>query len=148
MNNDLISREDLQIEITKQIAYFHDRANTTSIYDDQLAYNLKATGLELAKVLIDNATAVEPFEPDYVGAERLAARQRGYADGYHNGMEIGKTLNPRIKQGEWIIVKDERYGDNVKCPFCEKELAGTDLNFCCKCGAKLIGSEKMNGGAK
>ena len=50
-------------------------------------------------------------------------------------------------QGEWIIVKDERYGDNVKCPFCEKELAGTDLNFCCKCGAELTGSEKMNGGA-
>lgn len=47
-------------------------------------------------------------------------------------------------QGEWIIVKDEKWGDNVKCPFCEKELAGTDLNFCCKCGAKLIGSEKMN----
>jgi hypothetical protein len=31
---------------------------------------------------------------------------------------------------------------------CEKELAGTDLNFCCKCGAKLIGSEKMNGRSK
>lgn len=51
-------------------------------------------------------------------------------------------------KGEWIIVKDEKWGDNVKCPFCEKELAGTDLNFCCKCGAKLIGSEKMNGGAE
>ena len=98
--------------------------------------------------IIDNAPTVEPFEPDYVGAERLAARQRGYADGYHNGMKIGKTLNPKIKQGEWIIVKDKRYGDNVKCPFCEKELAGTDLNFCCKCGAKLLGSEKMNGGAE
>jgi hypothetical protein len=42
-------------------------------------------------------------------------------------------------QGEWIIVKDEKYGDNVKCPFCGKELAGTDLNFCCKCGAKMKG---------
>jgi len=31
--------------------------------------------------------------------------------------------------GEWIIVKGEKWGDNVKCPFCEKELAGTDLNF-------------------
>ena len=50
------------------------------------------------------------------------------------------------QQGEWIIVKDEKWGDNVKCPFCGKELAGTDLNFCCKCGAKLTGSEKMNGG--
>ena len=54
-----------------------------------------------------------------------------------------KALEER-PQGEWIIVKDEKWGDNVKCPFCEKELAGTDLNFCCKCGAKLIGSEKMN----
>lgn len=44
---------------------------------------------------------------------------------------------PLRQQGEWIIVKDERLGDNVKCPFCGKELAGTDLNFCCKCGAKL-----------
>jgi len=40
-------------------------------------------------------------------------------------------------QGEWIIVKNERYGNNVKCPFCGKELAGTDLNFCCKCGADM-----------
>ena len=47
-------------------------------------------------------------------------------------------------EGEWIIVKDEKWGDNVKCPFCGKELVGTDLNFCCKCGAELIGSEKMN----
>lgn len=50
-------------------------------------------------------------------------------------------------QGEWILIRDKKWGDNVKCPFCKKELAGTDLNFCCKCGAKLIGSEKMNGGA-
>ena len=46
--------------------------------------------------------------------------------------------------GEWIIVKDEKWGDNVKCPFCSKEVCGTDLNFCVKCGAKLVGSEKMN----
>ena len=50
--------------------------------------------------IIDNAPTVEPFEPDYVGAERLKARQRGYEEGYHNGMEMGKTLNPKIKQGE------------------------------------------------
>lgn len=41
------------------------------------------------------------------------------------------------EEGEWIIVKDEKWGDNVKCPFCGKELAGTDLNFCCKCGADM-----------
>ena len=133
MNNDLISRDALK----KVFNGYHSGIGS------QPKFTLGA-----CLQLIDNAPAVEPFEPDYVGAERLAARQRGYADGYHNGMEIGKTLNPRIKQGEWIIVKDEKWGDNVKCPFCEKELAGTDLNFCCKCGAKLIGSEKMNGGAE
>lgn len=47
-----------------------------------------------------------------------------------------KALEER-PQGEWIIVKDEKWGDNVKCPFCGKELAGTDLNFCCKCGADM-----------
>lgn len=74
---------------------------------------------------------------------------------YYKDAEINEAINIAIKalnnerpQGEWIIVKDEKYGDNVRCPFCGKELAGTDLNFCCKCGAKLIGSEKMNGGAK
>lgn len=66
---------------------------------------------------------------------------------YMRGYEAAEREYKR-PQGEWIIVKDERYGDNVKCPFCGKELAGTDLNFCCKCGAKLIGSEKMNGGAE
>ena len=52
----------------------------------------------------------------------------------------GQTEHGQIEdrtQGEWVIVKDKKYGDNVKCPFCGKELAGTDLNFCCKCGAKL-----------
>lgn len=60
-------------------------------------------------------------------------------------VNIAEALDLAIKaleekpQGEWIIVKDEKYGDNVKCPFCGKELAGTDLNFCCKCGAQMKG---------
>lgn len=55
-------------------------------------------------------------------------------------VEKSPTDAPAIEkrpQGEWIIVKDEKRGDNVKCPFCGKELAGTDLNFCCKCGADM-----------
>jgi len=60
-----------------------------------------------------------------------------FKDGYKQAILDGKTNYSR-PQGEWIIVKDEKYGDNVKCPFCGKELAGTDLNFCCKCGAKLV----------
>lgn len=71
--------------------------------------------------------------------------KKGYKEGYKQAILDGKTNFSR-PQGEWIIVKDKKWGDNVKCPFCGKELAGTDLNFCCKCGAKLIGSEKMNGG--
>lgn len=58
------------------------------------------------------------------------------ADGHCNCLEPCPNKDER-KQGEWIIVENERYGDNVKCPFCGKELAGTDLNFCCKCGANM-----------
>lgn len=68
-----------------------------------------------------------------------------FKEGYKQAILDGKTNFSR-QEGEWIIVKDEKWGDSVKCPFCGKELAGTDLNFCCKCGAKLVGSEKMNGG--
>ena len=80
MNNDLISREALKDEI-----------NTWGCNDYDKYDFIEA---------IDDAPTVEPFEPDYVGAERLKARQRGYEEGYRNGMEIGKTLNPKIKQGE------------------------------------------------
>jgi len=83
---DLISREALK----KQ---FEDR----TLEDFNCYHFIKA---------IDNAPTVEPFEPDYVGAERVKARQRGYEEGYHNGMEIGKTLNPKIKQGEWVSVNE------------------------------------------
>lgn len=91
--------------------------------------------------LIDNAPTVEPFEPDYVGAERLKARQRGYEEGYHFGMEIGKTLNPKIKQGEWIV-----YDHDAPIKFCKCSLCGRYeeiINFknypYCHCGAKMKG---------
>ena len=84
---------------------------------------------------IDNAPTVEPFEPDYVGAERLKARQRGYEEGYHNGMEIGKTLNPKIKQSEWI---ETEFGS--KCPFCEVVNVSYYRNFCPNCGARMGGT--------
>ena len=60
---------------------------------------------------------------------------------YCKGLEDGRKIARRLK-GEWIVVHDEKYGDNVKCPFCGKEIAGTDLNFCCKCGAELKGGAK------
>lgn len=73
-----------------------------------------------------------------------------YRSGWNNALKRASIIvrNEIKPKGEWIIVKDEKWGDNVKCPFCGKELAGTDLNFCCKCGAHLVGSEKMNGGAE
>lgn len=129
MNNNLISREELK-------KVFND-------YYSGIGSQPKFT-LGACLQLIDNAPAVEPFEPDYVGAERLAARQRGYADGYHNGMEIGKTLNPRIKQGEWIID-----GHHIRCNKCNEYICNTDRegnkipnNFCPNCGADMRGGEE------
>jgi DNA-directed RNA polymerase subunit RPC12/RpoP len=104
--------------------------------------------------LIDNAPTVEPFEPDYVGAERLKARQRGYEDGYHTGMEIGKTLNPKIKQGEWIKVKEERMSIDMsgeivtryKCSKCGRPITILPSKLAeypfCHCGAEMRGKEE------
>ena len=90
------------------------------------------------------------FEDEEIDLKNTSAYEYSYWSGWNNGLKRASIIvRDEIRPtGEWIIVKDERYGDNVKCPFCGKELAGTDLNFCCKCGAKLIGSEKMNGGVK
>lgn len=107
---DLISREALKKAIEE-------------VEDNYDGYEPNDLGKFISKVdeLIDNAPTVEyPF----------------YAEAYQTGYEEGKNDRP---QGEWIIVKDEKYGDNVKCPFCGKELAGTDLNFCVKCGADMRG---------
>ena len=59
-----------------------------------------------------------------------------FKEGYKQAIIDGKTNFSR-PQGEWIIVKDKKYGDNVKCPFCGKEIAGSELYFCCKCGADM-----------
>lgn len=108
MNNDLISREALKEEF------------------NNMASEAPLGGMELIPIcsiisFIDNAPTV-PL-PDFKA-------------GYKQAIIDGKTNFSR-QQGEWIIVKDEKYGDYVKCPFCGKELAGTDLNFCCKCGADM-----------
>ena len=101
--------------------------------------------------LINNAPTVEPFEPDYVGAERLKARQRGYEDGYHTGMGIGKTLNPKIKQGEWIkITRKGTVPVEYVCSCCGRkiyddyELSTPMSEFYpfCHCGADMRGDEK------
>ena len=69
--------------------------------------------------------------------ETTKAEHKAYNEGFKDGVDQGIKLSER-PQGQWIIVKDEKYGDNVKCPFCGKELAGTDLNFCVKCGASMM----------
>ena len=125
MNNDLISREALKEALGK---------STVTI----IGYG-EAILLDTANELINNAPTVEPFEPDYVGAERLKARQRGYADGYHNGMEIGKTLNPKIKQGEWIIDGHHRRCNYCNEYTCTEDREGNSIpdNFCPFCGAEM-----------
>ena len=129
MNNDLISRDALKKAIKEEICNFELPISANEIMP-----------------IIDNAPTVEPFEPDYVGAERLKARQRGYKEGYQNGMEIGKTLNPKIKQGEWI---DEYWEDAYEesyhtCSICKKDMRTTHYdNFCPNCGARMR-KEKKN----
>jgi len=95
----------------------------------------------ISEVGLSNAT-VATIESDTAESEDKGMNSYQMPKDY-----LRNKLDYSRLQGKWLIVKDKKYGDNVKCPFCGKELAGTDLNFCCKCGAKLIGSEKMNGGA-
>lgn len=131
MNKDLISRIDIKDHISELLLVY--------------------SGEELANAIlnaINTAETVEPFEPDYVGAERLKARQRGYEDGYHTAMEIWKTLNPKIKQGEWnILQKDDTGIHEIECPFCKYSKGGrfTSIKitfhelpyFCERCGAYM-----------
>ena len=123
MINDLISREALKRLIEDKIDYI-----PADDYDEGWNGAIYAT-IEL----VDNAPTVEPkyFPPCEDCNKKMEEIRQAYD-------KMKATERP---QGEWIIVKDEKYGDNVKCPFCGKELAGTDLNFCCKCGAQMKGSE-------
>lgn len=65
-------------------------------------------------------------------------------DGYNtetkNDIENGKTLNPKVKQGEWIIIDDtEKF--IAKCSVCgriEDSRMVKDYPFC-RCGAKMTG---------
>lgn len=124
------------IALKEKINAFYDALFVGCVSSDLITF---AKGVD---IFIDNALTIEPFEPDYVGAERLKARQRGYEDGYHNGMEIGKTLNPKIKQGEWIIIDDtEKF--IAKCSICgriEDSRMVKDYPFC-HCGAEMRGDE-------
>ena len=83
MNNDLISREALRKEVTEKVNF------TTA--DGHIAYN------KMLK-LIDNAPPVETFT--------LEDMQNIYDAGVDS--VIGKYDKAK---GEWIIIKDEKYGD-------------------------------------
>jgi len=122
MNDNLISRNYIKLFVCDYEKYIENSIKV-----------VKAVPIEA----IDNAPTVEPFEPDYVGAERLKARQRGYEEGYRKGMEIGKTLNPKIKQGEWILDKNTR---DIICSCCRQLRRDSRTNhifFCNHCGAEM-----------
>lgn len=93
--------------------------------------------LAISQSQLANAPTVEPFEPDYVGAERLKAKQKGYEEGYHFGMKVGKTLNPKIKQGEWIFNK--LTGDTIcsRCRRARRDTRTEHIYYCNHCGAKM-----------
>ena len=56
-------------------------------------------------------------------------------------MKTNCKVYEQPKQGEWIVHKD-KIGLSVECPFCHKEMAGDDLNYCCKCGARMKGGDE------
>ena len=121
---------------------------------DRLKRSFKNTNeamfsLKRVRQIINRAPTAEPFEPDYVGRERLKARQEGYNQGYQFGFGIGKTLNPKIKQGKW------QRGTNtcshyLFCSNCKhaREIEYFDYEivypkFCEDCGAEMQkGDEK------
>lgn len=134
MNNDLISREALKETMQNR----EECKECTDIDCISCFYEI-----------IDNAPAVNPFTDNIWEAySKIMDMEFEHSNEFWIMTPKGKKIyfEKKRPEGEWIIVRDEKWGDNVKCPFCGKELAGTDLNFCCRCGAKLIGSEKMNGG--
>ena len=137
MNNDLISREALKATIIEPL-------NVNDVCKNDW-YEGYYTAKNEDVMTINNAPTVDPFEPDYVGAERLKARQRGYEEGYHNGLEIGKTLNPKIKQGEWIHNSDRP--DTLVCSICNCgwdmwRYESKELKYCPNCGSDMRGKEK------
>lgn len=106
------------------------KALMNRLWDDE------ARVIEIVEEEIDNAPTIEPFEPDYVGAERLKARQRGYEEGYRNGREIGRP------KGKWIILDDCEYF-MAQCSVCGKiEDSRMVKNYpFCRCGADMRGEE-------
>ena len=57
-----------------------------------------------------------------------------YVQGFINS--INKLPEAERPHGEWIVHRD-KIGLSVECPLCHKEMAGDDLNYCCKCGADM-----------
>lgn len=58
MKNDLISREDLRIEIKNQIAYYDAKSEHQSDREEVLRYLNTSYGLKLALLYIDNAPTI------------------------------------------------------------------------------------------
>lgn len=94
---------------------------------------------EALKGIAEDATSLDPYSlaDIIVNKSEQIDLWKMRQEATENALKKAEVLFKR-PQGEWIIVKDERHGDNVKCPFCGKELAGTDLNYCCKCGADMM----------
>jgi hypothetical protein len=80
--------------------------------------------------IIDNAPTIET-DIEVVAKD---AYEHGYTDGWKE--RFGEP--DERPQGEWIKNID-KLGLSYICPFCGHEITGIpqDLNYCCKCGAKM-----------
>ena len=85
--------------------------------------------LAISQSQIANAPTVE-IDKNAIHNEKEQAYLEGYEDA---------SKKFRIPQGEWIENSD-KLGLSYICPFCGHEITGIpqDLNYCCKCGAKML----------
>lgn len=125
--NDLISREDLKIELTKQIAYFGERAHTQSDENEIIAYSRCKDGLLLARQIVDNAPTNNPEITEKQAI--LFLINSGWI------VNHDKELREKWKrpQGNWNYL---RTGMCI-CPFCGAMPHTFYKNYCAKCGADL-----------
>jgi hypothetical protein len=144
MNNDLISREDFKIELTKQIAYYGERAYTQSDDNAKIAYSRCKDGLMLARQMVDNAPSVESEITEKQAVSFLI--KSGWLVNHDKELR-GKWERPH---GEWRKIKEHTYltdcvfkeWTNFYCSVCN---APDDVpsNFCPNCGADMRPEKKL-----
>ena len=151
MNNDLISRSDLKIEIEKQIAYCDDKSKHQSDMEEVLRYSNTSYGLRLAYNYIDIAPTVEPEKKLFAEIHFDEEQLQEIVD-QAKAEVLASIERP---QGKWIKEDDEHLKGWYRCSECGRRVedltddvvihAGcedytiADIYPYCHCGADMRG---------